>query len=139
MYKRQNLNNAEEFPNNIDIRNIINFSGTYTYNNFNIAFGLNWHSGYPFTEAIGLNTIGNGIEFEAPNSSTVKDFLRLDSSVTYNFKISNADVKLGISVWNILNNENVIDVYSVIENGEIFEIENTSLGITPNASFRVEF
>ena len=138
-YLFNNLNNAEEFPNNIDIRNIINFSGTYMYNNFNIALGLNWHSGYPFTEAIGLNTIGNGIEFEAPNSSTVKDFLRLDSSVTYNFKISNADVKLGISVWNILNNENVIDVYSVIENGEIFEIENTSLGITPNASFRVEF
>lgn len=133
------LNNSESFPNNIDIRNIINFSGTYSYKNFNIALGVNWHSGNPFTDIVGLNAIGTDIEYQEPNSSLVKEFLRLDSSIHHNFIIGKAKAKLGISIWNILNNENVLNTYYTVENNELFKVENASLGITPNASFRLEF
>ncbi|MEJ2113298.1 MAG: TonB-dependent receptor, partial [Flavobacteriaceae bacterium] len=48
-YTFDTLNNGQSFPNNVDIRHSINFAGTYTYNNFKLALGLNWHSGKPYT------------------------------------------------------------------------------------------
>ncbi|WP_075340920.1 TonB-dependent receptor plug domain-containing protein [Tenacibaculum agarivorans] len=138
-YFFDNLNKGERFPNNIDIRNVINLAGTYTYNNFDFALGFNWHSGKPFTPAIGVNN-NNRINYEPINSGRLKDYLRLDTSVNYNFKIGNLDATSGISIWNILDRKNVLGAYYTLNNNfELVRNENTSLGLTPNLSFRVKF
>jgi len=138
-YTFEYLNNSEKFPNTIEVTNVVDLSGTYTYKNFDIGLGLNWHSGSPFTTAIGLNSLGTEIEYESPNSSRQKDFLRLDSSCNYRFNIGKSSAKIGVSVWNLLNRANVLNTYYDIYNDEVSKIENISLGITPNFSFSVAF
>ncbi len=138
-YIFENLNNSKSFPNNVDIRNVISLDGTYNYKNFDIALGFNWHSGRPFTQPNGISPNGNNINYEAANSSRLNSYLRLDSSINYNFKIGKAKATAGVSIWNILNRSNVLNTYYDVDNGNVTQIDNISLGFTPNASFRVRF
>ena len=145
-YTFNDLNEGNPFPNNADIRHVLTFAGTYTYNHLKVAVGLNWHSGIPNTEPV-LNGIpqDNEITYVTPNSSNLENYLRTDCSATYDFNISNGlKATIGASVWNILNKKNIINTYYTLgknssgEN-EIVKVENESLGITPNVSFRVQF
>ncbi|CAM1341157.1 TonB-dependent receptor plug domain-containing protein [Tenacibaculum amylolyticum] len=138
-YAFNSLNNAESFPNNVDIRNVINLAGTYTYKDLKFALGVHWFTGKPFTRPVDITPLGDGIIYENPNSSRITDYLRLDTSVNYSFKIGNAKATSGLSLWSILDKRNLLNVYYDIENSSISEIENISLRITPNASFRIEF
>ena len=136
------LNNGKPFPNNADIKHAVDFAGTFTHNNLKLALGLNWHSGKPTTLPVPNNTPSNNeIVYSNPNSSNLKDYLRADCSATYNFNVSEtANATVGASIWNIFNKKNIINQYhSVNDNNEIVKIENQSLGITPNVSFRVNF
>ncbi len=136
------LNNGQSFPNNIDTRHALKFAGTYTYNSLKLALGLNWRSGKPNTEPQPGNSIVNGdINYNLPNSSNLEDYLRTDLSATYDFFLSrNLKAKAGLSLWNILNQDNIINTYYTIdEDDNITKIDNQSLGITPNISFRVRF
>lgn len=140
------LNDGNPFPNNADIRHALTFAGTYTYGDLKIALGLNWHSGLPNTApALNDNLEDNVITYASPNSTNLDDYLRTDCSATYAFNISDGvKATLGASVWNILNKKNIINTYYTIdtnsneENNRI-KVENQSLGITPNVSFRVRF
>ena len=141
-YTFDNLNDGNPFPNNTDITHAITFAGTYTNKNIKFAAGLNWHSGLPNTEPdINQNPSNSDIEYQAPNSSRLKEYLRIDCSATYAFNISDsAKASIGASVWNVLNKNNIINTYYALnEDDEIVPIENRSLGITPNVSFRVSF
>ncbi|MFD0836815.1 TonB-dependent receptor plug domain-containing protein [Mariniflexile aquimaris] len=136
------LNDGKPFPNNADIKHAVDFAGTFTHNNLKLALGLNWHSGKPTTLPEPNNTPSNNeIVYSNPNSSNLKDYLRADCSATYNFNVSEtANATVGASIWNIFNKKNIINQYhSVNDNNEIVKIENQSLGITPNVSFRVNF
>ncbi len=135
------------FPNNLDITHTLTFAGTYNYSGFKIGMGLNYRTGKPFTEPLagtaGLNTttFPLSINFEAPNSSRLSDFIRLDASVLYDFQLTRGvKASLGASVLNILDRRNILDTYfRVNDTDEIERIENISLGLTPNFSFRVFF
>ena len=141
-YSFPELNFGDEFPNNSDIRHAVTFGGTYSLNNFKLALGLNWRSGKPLTEPDPDNPISNTfINYSRPNSSNLEDYLRIDLSATYNFKLSSeTDAIVGFSLWNVLDKKNTINTYYVLDDtATISKIENRSLGITPNASFRVQF
>ncbi|MFY7669913.1 TonB-dependent receptor plug domain-containing protein [Tenacibaculum sp. MEBiC06402] len=139
-YDFASLNNAESFPNNVDVRSVINIAANYTYNDIKLALGLNWHTGRPFTKPLQSdNTIVRTINFDNPNSSRLADYLRFDASLQYRFKIGNTDASSGISVWSVLDKRNILNTYFDLENNTINQIENTSLRITPNVSFRVYF
>jgi hypothetical protein len=141
-YTFQDLNNGEPFPNNTDIRHALTVAGTYTYNQFKIALGLNWHTGKPTTQPIAGNESTDGeINYEAPNSSNLKDYLRADCSATYDFDFSaKTHATVGASVWNVTNKKNVINSYYTIDDDNmVSKVENQSLGITPNISFRLQF
>ena len=131
-----------KFPNNVDTRHAFNFAGTYTISKFKFALGLNWRTGKPFTEP-DTNTpiINNFINYQSPNNSNIDDYLRTDFSSTYTFKIGdNSNAIAGISLWNVLNRSNIINTYYTIDDDNtISKVENFSLGITPNFSFRVQF
>ena len=141
-YRFNDLNFGNRFPNTVDIRHALTFAGTYTYNNLKLALGLNWHTGKPFTEPNKEAPITNSfINYSSPNAKNINDYLRLDMSATYNFKlIQKNDALIGFSIWNILDRNNTINKYYTIRsNNSISNIENRSLGITPNLSFRVKF
>jgi hypothetical protein len=141
-YTFNTLNDGEAFPNNTDIRHALTVAGTYTLNKFKFASGLNWHSGQPTTNPVLNNEIIDGsINYESPNSSNLNDYLRVDCSATYEFNISDKTrATIGASVWNVTNKTNIINTYYTVDNEDVIsQVENQSLGITPNISFRLQF
>jgi hypothetical protein len=136
------LNSSNSFPNNVDVTHALTLGGTYSINKFKFALGFNWRTGKPYTEPDSRNPYTNNvINYASPNSSNIDDYLRTDFSTTYTFKVAdNANAIAGFSLWNLLNKENIINIYYVIDNEDnISKIENLSLGITPNFSFRIHF
>ena len=141
-YTFENLNNNNPFRNNLDIRHSATFASTYSINNLNLALGFNWHSGKPTTLPSDVqNTSNSVIEYKSPNSENLSSYFRTDISTTYKLKFAkNLDASIGVSILNVFNRRNIINTYfTTDENDEIIAIDNLSLGITPNISFRVRF
>ena len=116
-YTFKGLNSGESFPNNVDITHVLTFAVAYTFNDFKFAIGVNWRTGKPFIEPEGISsTTNNTINYQAPNSSNLDDYLRADLSGTYIFKIGDtSDAIIGFSLWNILNKTNIINTYYTID------------------------
>ncbi|MDY0781541.1 TonB-dependent receptor domain-containing protein [Tenacibaculum sp. IB213877] len=136
-YTFNNLNSGNKFPNNFDITHRISFAGTYQWKGLKTALGLNWRSGKPYTKPDSVD--GDVITYQEPNSSRLDDYLRLDFSSTYQFNLGKHQGKVGLSLWNVLDNKNVLNAYFTAEDDMISTVENYSLGITPNLSFSVVF
>nr|WP_321237321.1 TonB-dependent receptor [uncultured Psychroserpens sp.] len=141
-YTFDNLNEGNSFPNNIDVKHTATFAGTYAINDLKLALGVNWHSGKPQTLPLQTqDNTNNQIEYTTPNNERLDNYFRTDISATYQLKLTNKmDASIGASIWNLLDRQNVINTYyAENSNGDIITIENVSLGITPNISFRVRF
>ncbi|WP_143915350.1 TonB-dependent receptor [Aquimarina algiphila] len=142
MYSFNTLS-ERDFPNNIDIRHNINFAVSYTLDNFKFSTGINWHSGKPTTIPITGDEISEdgSINYNHPNSDTIEDYTRWDASATYNFKLfKNTNSLLGVSVWNILSQENIVNNYYRTNNTQnVEEVRQFGLGFTPNVVFRINF
>jgi hypothetical protein len=137
------FNDFEEitFPNNLDITHSLVVGTSYSIGNFKISTGLNWHSGIPITKPVLGNEILEGkINYEKANSSRLDDYLRIDASVMYNFKLSEKiRINTGLSVWNLSNHKNTIASFYRIRNNTISQVSQNALAFTPNFTFRVEF
>ena len=130
------------FQNNIDITHSLSFASSYALKNFNVSAGLNWHSGKPTTEPVdGNEIVGGEINYQTANSSRIDSYMRLDASANYNFSLGKkVKATTSISVWNLLDTENVINnYYRVTDSNTAEEVVQMSLGLTPNVSFRVAF
>jgi len=141
-YRFENLNNGNAFANTLDLRHVINASFVYSLEKIKIGLGMNWHSGRPFTSpSIIQNDSNSTIEYQAPNSSRLTDYFRTDISATYNFNLSKKiKAEAGASIWNIFNQTNIINrFYTLDTDDSIVQINNRSLKLTPNFSFRVSF
>jgi hypothetical protein len=71
----------------------------------------------------------------------LRDYLRIDASAVYKFKISERfRSEIGASLWNISNRENVINnFFRVNESGGADQFSRFSLGLTSNMVFRIYF
>lgn len=130
------------FANNLEVINSATLGATYTTSNFLFSAGLNWHTGKPITRPVEGNEVSNGtINFGPVNSERLDDYLRVDASGIYQFKKNGTSkVHLGVSVWNLVNKENIINTfYRVNTLGAAEEVEQNSLGLTPNAVLRIYF
>ncbi|NQZ45563.1 MAG: carboxypeptidase-like regulatory domain-containing protein [Flavobacteriaceae bacterium] len=135
------------FPNNLDIRHTVTVATTYDIGKLKIGLGLNYRTGKPFTEPLAGDAALNRtifparINYEAPNSSRLPEYLRVDASATYGFDLgNNSKATIGISVLNVTDRRNILNrYYQINELDELELIENFSLGLTPNISFRVRF
>ncbi len=130
------------FPNNLDIRHRATFGCSYQVNHIGLSAGLNWHSGKPFTEPVKMTEITNNrINYNAPNTSRLPDYLRIDFSITYRFPMGDeVNGQLGASVWNVLNRENDVNAYFNVNDGDQLEsVRQSALRLTPNMIFRVNF
>jgi hypothetical protein len=127
------------FPNNLDIRHTATFGSSYSTSRFQVSAGVNWRTGKPMTLATQV-TEGE-IMYEEPNSSRLDDYLRVDLSAKYMFKISNhIQGEFGASIWNLLDRKNIVNVYFQLDKDDNLEtIRQGALGFTPNFMFRVSF
>tara|TARA_R110001583_G_scaffold173582_2_gene327660 strand:- start:12005 stop:14551 length:2547 start_codon:yes stop_codon:yes gene_type:complete len=134
------------FPNNLDIRHRISFGNTYTYKKLNLALGLLWRTGKPHTTPLEINAVtttglGSSINYNEPNKERLSNYFRANFSSTYTFKVSKKlHGMVGISVLNLLNSKNILNTYYEVNSEKsISTINNTSIEITPNFTFRISY
>ncbi|SHI40598.1 TonB-dependent Receptor Plug Domain [Mesonia phycicola] len=132
---------ANAIPNNFEITNSFTLATSYSYKDFEISSGLTWRSGKPFTPISETGLTNNQFDYEATNSSNLKDYFRVDISASQKFKIQKKlQAYAGISIWNILDHKNIINAYyQQDDNNQIYLVEQKALGLTPNFVFRVKF
>lgn len=134
------------FPNNLDVKHAATLAGNYTFKQLKIGLGFNYRSGRPFTLPDGINAVDdtvvpNQIVYQEPNSARSAEYFRADFSAIYNFTIQDRiKASAGISVLNFTNRKNNLNTFFRLnEANELERVERLSLGITPNASFRIRF
>lgn len=134
------------FPNNLDIKHSVSFGNTYTYKKLNFALGIHWRKGKPYTipnktEPVISNGISNTINYSLPNNQNLEDYFRADFSSTYAFKFdTKVNGFVGVSLLNIFNKNNTLNTYfKANSDASITQVNNSSIGITPNFTFRVSF
>jgi hypothetical protein len=128
------------FRSNFDIRQTIKAGSAYRIGNLKLAAGVNWHTGKPTTALLnGQEIVDGSLAFGRANEAEFKDYIRVDISALYQISSKKGwRVDLGVSVWNIVNQENVIDnFYRINEQQEAQEFVQRALGITTNAVIRV--
>ncbi|WP_189702544.1 TonB-dependent receptor [Subsaximicrobium wynnwilliamsii] len=132
----------KEFPSNFDITHAFTMGSTFSNTHWNISAGLNYRTGQPTSiPLLGNEVIDDAVNFDTANSSRLQDYMRIDVSALYKFKISNSfRSEIGASVWNLSNRENPINnFYRVNDNNDPIKFSRFSLGITTNAVWRLYF
>lgn len=131
-----------EFPNNLDVRHSATLGSTYQTGRFQFSAGANTHTGKPYTRPRVPEQIkDNQVIYDSPNSYRLDDYMRIDCSARYNFRLGReVEAQVGGGIWNILDKKNVVNAYyQVGDSGTVREIDQKSLGITPNIFVRVSF
>ncbi|MFD0796724.1 carboxypeptidase-like regulatory domain-containing protein [Maribacter chungangensis] len=134
------------FPNNLDVRHTATLAGNYTYKQLKLGLGFNYRSGRPFTLPDAINPVDNTvvpnqIVYQAPNTERLAEYFRADFSAIYDFSITdNIKASAGVSVLNFTNRRNNLNTFFRLNDADTLErVERLSLGVTPNASFRIRF
>ena len=129
------------FPSNYDITHTVTAGAAYTVNNFKVSIGLHWHTGKPATiPQAGNEIVDNTVNFDTPNTERINDYMRVDFSALYDFKLGlKSKARVGLSLWNVLDRENDINNFYRVNNGIVNETVQRSLGFTPNILCRVHF
>ena len=127
------------FPSNIDIRHIVSGGASYSTDRLQVSAGMNWRTGKPYTEPVEVQA--GEIQYYPPNTSRLDEYLRVDLSAKYRIRFgNNLNAELGFSLWNILNRQNVLNIYYQLDsNSEIREIKQYALNFTPNVMLRFNF
>jgi hypothetical protein len=138
-----------QFPNNVDIRHSVTFGFSYNLmQSLSVSLGGMWRNGHPYTVPVsGNETLQTGnttiVNYESPNNKNLDDFKRLDLSLSYKFPFSaSAKGILRAGIINLTNEQNLINRYYRVDKSDsnkAVEVNNLSLGLTPNLSFRVNF
>lgn len=138
----------QTFPNNFDIRHSASMAVSYFHRNFKFSLGGNLRTGKPYTRPVDGNETrreGNNwiVNYGKPNAENLPYFFRIDLSSSYNLVLNHVgNLNIGIGVLNVLDRENIINRYyrvSTNDRQETVEVNNTSLGLTPNASLKFTF
>ncbi|WP_435412975.1 TonB-dependent receptor [Psychroserpens mesophilus] len=131
-----------EFPSNFDITHSISVGSTFSNEHWNISAGLNYRTGKPTSiPEQGNEIIDDNVNFDQANTNRLQDYLRIDASALYKFKLNNSlRSEIGASVWNISNRENAINnYYRINQNDDVNKFTRYSLGLTTNAVVRLYF
>lgn len=136
----------QNFPNNLDIRHVVNLAGNYSHGPFKFGIGLNYRSGRPFTQptennAVNTNVVPNEINYQEPNTARLPEYLRADASALYDFELGKGIKGMfGVSILNFTNRNNLLNTFFRLNDAnEVETVQRFSLGATPNASLRIRF
>jgi len=143
------IDRGNPFPALDDRRHQIKLVNQYRYKKFDFSAVYVFSSGRAYTDL----TIIEGKQDRRLLSvkdriSYLKDYARLDIAAGYKFKIGPTNARVGASIFNVLNRENVKYKQYIrsLPNqrgddaiNQITSIEALMLGFTPNISFSFEF
>lgn len=138
----------QTFPSNFDITHSLSIAGNYTYENFKFSAGGQIRSGKPYTKPVAENETRRErnnwvVNYDTPNAENLPNYIRLDLSGSYLVDLRRSgQLRIGVGILNLLNRENIINRYYRVDpenNKKAIEINNTSLGFTPNASLKFTF
>jgi ferric enterobactin receptor len=108
------LNAGAAFPTDFDQRHTISWTHSFDWKRWSLALSWNFHSGRPFTPAIGIDTIlqpdgsqTQEVAYGPRNTARLPDYHRLDISTQYNFKIGKMKGGIGLSIYNFYNRANL--------------------------------
>ena len=136
------------FSGNNDITHNLTLSNTYETGNWNFSLGWNFRSGAPFTAVDSFDGTTDDLVFQDINSSRLPDYHRLDASVSYQFKLTATATKkciAGLSFQNIYARQVPLSIFYRVDEDdvtgtpEIEQLEQLSLGFTPNFLVRLYF
>ena len=144
MVNNYNFENLEElrFPSNFDNTHSLTFGTTYSNDFLDFSAGVNYRTGKPTSVPVLKNEVIDGeINFDDANNTRLQDYLRIDMSAIYKFKLINGlNSKIGASLWNVLNKENAInDYYRVGLDNSPNQFTRYALGTTLNVMVRLNF
>ena len=137
-----------QFPGNNDVTHNLTLSNTFENGHWKFSLGWNFRTGVPFTPVEGFDVTNGDIEFGEINSRRLPNYHRLDASALYQFKWSaKKDIRClaGLSFQNLYARQVPLSVFYRVDDDpetglqEIDQLEQLSLGLTPNFLFRVNF
>ena len=143
------IDGGNPFPALDDRRHQIKLVNQYRYKKFDFSAVYVFSSGRAYTDL----TIIDGQQDRRLLSvkdrvSYLKDYARLDISAGYKFNIGTTKARVGASIFNVLDRENVKYKQYIrsLPNqrgddaiNQITSIEALMLGFTPNVSFSIDF
>lgn len=138
---------STSFRGNNDITHNFRISNTYEIKNWELSLGWIFRSGVPFTPTEGFNSYTGSISFGKINSERLPEYHRLDASLLYKFFSSKSKFggAIGISMQNIYSRRVPVSVYYRVNNNpeteqyELDQVQQLSLGFTPNFTLRLYF
>ncbi|WP_103069457.1 TonB-dependent receptor plug domain-containing protein [Aquimarina sediminis] len=148
------LNQGKSFKGNNNIAHSLSWSHAYQWKKFQFSLGWKYRTGTPYTPALGFTVENNQafIQYDIVNSKNLPDYHRLDFSVVYDFNWSAKNDKfksrMGFSLLNLYAQKNILNrsypLYQLTDadnniSYELREVNKSSLGITPNLTFRLSF
>lgn len=139
--KFENFNNNNYFNSNANSVHSVNLLTNKSWKNFSSALGWCWNSGKPYST---ITTTGESNGF---NNNNLTSYHRIDFSLNYNFFHHKINYKTGFSIYNLLNQKNILSreyerkyaSFSDFSNPRFVSQDYYSLGFTPNIFFRVSF
>lgn len=146
-YRFEELQNSP-FPGNNDVTHNFRIANTYETGNWQFSIGWNYRTGLPFTPVDNFSSATGDIDFGSINSERLPNYHRLDASLIYKFGISPSGktrATLGVSLQNIYSRKVPISIFYRVDQDsntgldELNQIEQLSLGFTPNITFRLYF
>lgn len=145
----QKIDKGNPFPAIDDRRHQVKLVNQYRYKKFDFSAVYVFSSGRAYTDLTIINEQQDRRLLTAQDRiSCLKDYARLDISAGYKFNIGPTKARVGASIFNVLNRENVKYKQYIrsIPNqrgddpiNQITSIEALMLGFTPNVSFSLSF
>ncbi|HAA16461.1 MAG TPA: hypothetical protein DCE41_34050 [Cytophagales bacterium] len=137
------------FPSLYDQRHLFNISGVVHWGNLRASLGWYLHGGVPDYSVDG--PLPDAIEFSrevpiVPQAWTNVDrnpwTHQLDASVRYSFERGPLRTTLGVSVQNVYNQNNILNINRVfpsMDEDDFVYLPQTLIGFTPNFMLKVEY
>ncbi|MGE5499945.1 MAG: TonB-dependent receptor [Syntrophothermus sp.] len=145
-YTFPEFDGGDPFPANQDKTHEVKLVGTYETGSWNFSASWVYSTGMPYTAPEGqyFVTLLDGtktsyIHVSEKNSYRLPDYHRLDISASYKFDNKSLNGKMGVSVFNVYNRENIwYKKYDL--NVTPIQVTNISmLGITPTVFIKLNF
>jgi ferric enterobactin receptor len=142
-YKIPEINRGKWYPASQDRRHEINFVASHMQGNWRFSFTGMYGSGLPYSKPNINQTPTPGMQQQQVSNTTNNDRLpayrRIDVGISYNFLLAGLDWSTGISLYNLLNNENVWARQFNFSQGRMTTRDIKALGFTPTLNVSINF
>jgi outer membrane receptor for ferrienterochelin and colicin len=137
--------NALAYPGPADVPHNLNIVGNYRFRSFTFSAVWSYSNGNPYSvpDTYESEDLNGAIHFlTAPverYTERLPDRQRLDVSAFYQLKTRSVQARLGISLYNVLDRNNVWYRHFSLQEGELSKTDVLMPGITPTFVFELAF